>query len=156
MMESTIYGEWRTQSAEETRALGRRVGESAVPGLIVLLDGDLGAGKTVFAKGVAEGLGVSEHVNSPTFTILQVYESGRLPLYHFDVYRIGDPEEMDEIGLDEYLFGRGVCLIEWPEMIADLLPEDCVRVRISRVPGGDFDARQILVVRGTAPPAEGQ
>ena len=111
-----------THSAEETRALAKEMAAGAVPGQIICLDGDLGAGKTVFAQGFAEGLGFSGYVSSPTFTILQVYEGGRLPLYHFDVYRIGDPEEMDEIGWEEYFFGEGVCLIEWSQLIEELIP----------------------------------
>ena len=98
-------------SAEETFAIGRRLAELAQPGDIYALSGDLGVGKTVFTKGFAAGLGITEPVNSPTFTILQIYEGGRLPLYHFDVYRIEEPEEMEEVGLDEYLFGQGVSLI---------------------------------------------
>jgi len=132
-----------TQNAEETYALGREYGAAAKRGTVITLDGDLGAGKTVFAKGFAEGLGVREIVNSPTFTILQVYESGRLPLYHFDVYRIEDPEEMWEVGLQEYLDGDGVCLIEWSEQIEEFLPEDAVRIRIERDPAQGEDYRRI-------------
>ena len=112
----------------------------ALPGEIYALSGDLGAGKTVFAKGFAAGLGITEPVNSPTFTILQIYGGGRLPLYHFDTYRIEDPEEMEEVGLDEYLFGQGVCLIEWAEQIAEMLPESTriVRIRRDMEKGADY------------------
>ena len=112
-----------TNSPEETFALGRKIGENAREGSVFCLSGDLGAGKTVFTQGLAAGLGVSEPVSSPTFTILQVYEGGRCPLYHFDVYRIGDGEEMYELGYEEYFFGEGVCLIEWASRIQEILPD---------------------------------
>ena len=136
---------YRTESPEETFALGRQMGERAEAGQIYTLDGDLGAGKTVFAKGFAEGLGVTEIVNSPTFTILQTYESGRMPLYHFDVYRIGDPEEMDEIGYEDCFYGNGVTLVEWSELIAELLPANAVRIGILRIPGEPENVRRIEV-----------
>lgn len=133
-------------SPEETYAVGERLAVQAQPGEIYALSGDLGVGKTVFTKGFAAGLGIKEPVNSPTFTILQIYEGGRLPLYHFDVYRIEEPEEMEEVGLDEYLFGTGVCLIEWPEQIADCLPEStrvvCIRKDLTR--GTDYRSIEIL------------
>ena len=110
MSEIKIY---ETHSMEETRELGRQMGTAAGPGDVLTLSGDLGVGKTVFTKGFALGIGVTEAVSSPTFTIVQEYHSGRLPLYHFDVYRIGDPEEMDEVGFDDYVYGDGVSLIEW-------------------------------------------
>ena len=132
-------------SPEETFALGRELGEEAQPGEIFCLDGDLGTGKTVFTQGFAAGLGIAEPVNSPTFTIVQVYEEGRLPLYHFDVYRIGEPEEMDEIGYEEYFFGRGVCLIEWASLIGELIPEGARRVRIEKDAEKGFDYRRITV-----------
>ena len=119
-----------TWSPEETFQLGKRLGEQAQPGQIYTLSGDLGVGKTVFTKGVAAGLGIREPVSSPTFTIVQEYYDGRLPLYHFDVYRIEDPEEMEEIGYDDYFFGDGVCLIEWADRIRELLPEHLIRVTI--------------------------
>lgn len=106
-----------TRSPEETFALGEKLGREAKPGQIYTLNGDLGTGKTVFTQGFAAGLGITEPVNSPTFTILQVYEEGRMPFYHFDVYRIGDVEEMDEIGYEDCFYGEGVCLIEWAELI---------------------------------------
>ena len=112
-----------TNSAEETYQLGKQMGEKAGAGEIYCLDGDLGTGKTVFTQGFAAGLGVEGPVNSPTFTILQQYDSGRLPLYHFDVYRIGDVEEMDEIGYEECFYGEGVTLIEWSSLIREILPD---------------------------------
>ena len=136
--------ELETNSESETLAIGRRLGEEASPGDIYLLDGDLGVGKTVLAKGFAEGLGISEPVTSPTFTIVHEYE-GRLPLYHFDVYRIGDPDEMYDIGFDEYLFGDGVCLIEWPERVQELLPDTAVRIVIEKDPENGFDYRRITI-----------
>ncbi|MBQ9061224.1 MAG: tRNA (adenosine(37)-N6)-threonylcarbamoyltransferase complex ATPase subunit type 1 TsaE [Eubacterium sp.] len=136
---------YRTESPDETYELGVKMGQEALPGQIYTLDGDLGAGKTVFAKGFAEGLGVTEIVNSPTFTILQTYESGRLPLYHFDVYRIAEPEEMDEIGYEDCFYGNGVTLVEWAELIDELIPADAVRIRITRVKGEEGNARDIVV-----------
>ena len=121
-----------TYSSEETFELGESLGRKAVPGQIYTLTGDLGTGKTVFAQGFAKGLGVNGYVNSPTFTILQVYEDGRLPLYHFDVYRIGDADEMYDIGFEEYLYGDGVSLIEWAGLIEDLIPENAIRINIKR------------------------
>jgi len=132
-------------SPGETRALAKKLGESAEAGQIYTLDGDLGTGKTVFAKGFAEGLGITEIVNSPTFTIVQSYEGGRLAMHHFDVYRIADPEEMDEIGYEEYFFGDGVCLVEWADQIAGLIPEDAVRVRIEKDPEKGEDYRIITI-----------
>ena len=134
-----------TGSAEETFALGKTIGEAAKPGDILLLRGDLGVGKTVLAQGIAAGLGVQGPVNSPTFTILQEYRDGRLPLYHFDVYRIEEPEEMEEVGFEEYLFGDGVALIEWPERIAELLPEDAVEINIKKELNKGFDYRIIEI-----------
>ncbi|MCD8077109.1 MAG: tRNA (adenosine(37)-N6)-threonylcarbamoyltransferase complex ATPase subunit type 1 TsaE [Lachnospiraceae bacterium] len=139
---------WETYSAEETFQLGKQCGEKARAGEIYCLDGDLGVGKTVFTQGFAAGLGVRGPVNSPTFTILQIYESGRLPLYHFDVYRIGDPEEMDEIGYEEYFFGDGVCLIEWACQIEELLPAVVRRLRIEKDPAKGFDYRRIVLSSG--------
>ena len=107
-----------TNSASETLALGEKLGKAAKPGQIYTLNGDLGVGKTVLTQGFAKGLGITEAVNSPTFTIIQEYTEGRLPFYHFDVYRIGDIEEMEEIGYDDYFFGEGVCLIEWAEPVS--------------------------------------
>ena len=134
-----------TYSPEETFEFGKKLGEEAVPGMIFCLDGDLGAGKTVFAQGFACGLGISEPVNSPTFTIVQVYDEGRLPLYHFDVYRIGDISEMDEAGYEDYFFGEGVCLIEWASVIEELIPGNAVWIRMERDAQKGFDYRKITV-----------
>lgn len=134
-----------TNDAEETYALGKELGEQAAAGAVFTLNGDLGVGKTVFAQGFAEGLGIMEAVNSPTFTILQVYEEGRLPLYHFDVYRIEDPEEMYEVGFDDYLYGQGVCLIEWAEQVAELLPQKRTEITIEKDLTKDFSYRKITI-----------
>lgn len=134
-----------TNSAKETFELGKQLGEKAVPGQIYTLNGDLGTGKTVFTQGVAAGLGIKEPVNSPTFTIVQEYEDGRLPFYHFDVYRIGDIEEMEEIGYDDYFFGKGICLIEWAELIEELLPESIIEITIEKNPEKGFDYRKITI-----------
>lgn len=133
-----------TTSPEETFEVGRQLGLLAKSGDIYTLDGDLGVGKTVFTKGMAKGLGITEHVNSPTFTIVQVYESGRLPFYHFDVYRIGDIEEMDEIGYEDYFFGDGVCIVEWAELIAELIPATAKKIIIEKDLEKDFDYRKIV------------
>lgn len=133
----------RTHSAEETYALGARLGKMAQPGQVYALKGDLGSGKTVLTKGFAAGLGVEEPVTSPTFTILMVHEGGRLPLYHYDVYRISDPDEMDEIGFDEYVYGEGVSLIEWAEKVEELLPPDAFAITIERDRAGGTDDRVI-------------
>ena len=134
-----------TFCAEEPFALGKRIGAAAHPGMVLSLTGDLGTGKTVFTQGVAAGLGIEEAVNSPTFTIVQIYEGGRLPFYHFDVYRIGDIEEMDEIGYEDCFYGEGVCLVEWAELIKELLPADTRRITIEKDPGKGFDYRRITV-----------
>lgn len=134
-----------TWGPEETRAFGKKMGQEARPGQVICLNGDLGVGKTIFTQGFAEGLGISEPVNSPTFTIVQQYDTGRLPLYHFDVYRIGDIEEMEEIGYDDYFFGNGVCLIEWAELIQELLPEQIISVTIEKNPEKGFDYRKIII-----------
>ena len=134
-----------TKNAKETFQLGKKIGEKALPGQIYTLNGDLGVGKTVFTQGVASGLGIREPVNSPTFTILQEYEGGRLPFYHFDVYRIGDIEEMEEIGYDDYFFGEGICLIEWAQLIKEILPENVISVTIEKNPAKDFDYRKITI-----------
>lgn len=134
-----------TNSAKETFLLGEKLGRQAAAGQIYTLNGDLGVGKTVFTQGVAAGLGIAEPVNSPTFTIIQEYEGGRLPFYHFDVYRIGDIEEMEEIGYDDYFFGEGVCLIEWAELIEELLPENIISITIEKKPEKGFDYRKITI-----------
>ncbi len=134
---------FETYSMQETFALGEQVGRTVKPGTVIALVGDLGVGKTVFTQGVAAGLGVSGPVNSPTFTIMQVYEEGRLPFYHFDVYRIGDVEEMDEIGYEDCFYGNGVCLVEWADLIEELLPADVCRVTIEKDLEKGFDYRRI-------------
>lgn len=121
------------------------MGERARAGQVYTLAGDLGVGKTVFTQGFAKGLGVEEHVNSPTFTIVQEYEDGRMPFYHFDVYRIGDIEEMDEIGFEEYIAGEGVCLIEWAILIEEILPEERTEILIEKDLEQGFDFRRITV-----------
>lgn len=136
---------YETYSAQETRALGEKIGRQAAPGEVYTLTGDLGVGKTVFTQGVAKGLGIEESVNSPTFTILQVYEEGRLPFYHFDVYRIGDVEEMEEIGYEDCFYGEGVCLIEWAELISEILPSDCRHITIEKDLQKGFDYRRITI-----------
>lgn len=136
---------YETYSPEETEKIGFQIGEEAKPGTIMALFGDLGVGKTVFTKGLAKGLGITEQVNSPTFTILQVYEEGRLPLYHFDVYRIGDPEEMDEIGYEDYFFGQGVCLVEWANLIEELMPRETISITIEKDPSKGFEYRKITI-----------
>ena len=134
-----------TRSPEETFALGEKLGREAKPGQIYTLNGDLGTGKTVFTQGFASGLGITEPVNSPTFTILQVYEEGLMPFYHFDVYRIGDVEEMDEIGYEDCFYGEGVCLIEWAELIEEILPEKVIVVTIEKDLEQGFDYRKITL-----------
>ena len=134
-----------TETPEETFALGQKIGRAATPGQVYTLTGDLGVGKTVFTQGVASGLGITEPVNSPTFTIVQVYEEGRLPFYHFDVYRIGDIEEMEEIGYDDYFFGEGICLIEWAELIEEILPENRISITIEKDLSRGFDYRRITI-----------
>ena len=130
---------------EDTFSFGEELGKKAVPGEIYALCGDLGVGKTVFTKGLAKGLGITESVCSPTFTIVQIYEEGRIPLYHLDVYRIGDISEMDEIGYEDYFYGDGVCLIEWANLIEELLPERYVEIRIEKNLEKGFDYREITV-----------
>jgi len=134
-----------TNSEQETFLVGRHLGEKAVPGQIFALEGDLGVGKTILTKGLAEGLGITEPVSSPTFTIVQIYEEGRLPLYHFDVYRIGDVEEMEEIGYEDYFYGNGVCLIEWANLIEELLPPQTVFISIEKDLERGFDYRRITM-----------
>ena len=133
---------------EDTFTIGKKLAETVRPGEIYTLNGDLGVGKTVFTKGLAAGLGIKEPVTSPTFTILQEYESGRLPLYHFDVYRIGDPEEMDEIGYEDYFYGCGICLIEWAELIEELIPEEAFAVYIEKDLDKGLDYRRIRIEKG--------
>ena len=134
-----------TFSAEETYKIGEQMGREAKAGDVLCLLGDLGVGKTVFTQGFAAGLGITEPVSSPTFTIVQTYDEGRMPFYHFDVYRIGDIEEMEEIGYDDYFFGEGVCLIEWAELIEELIPEGAISITIEKDLEKGFDYRKITV-----------
>lgn len=132
-------------SAKETYELGRKIGMEARPGMVYALSGDLGVGKTVLTQGVADGLGITEAVNSPTFTIVQVYESGRLPFYHFDVYRIGDVEEMDEIGYEDYFYGEGICFVEWAGIVEEIMPEHTKWITIEKDLTKGFDYRKINI-----------
>lgn len=134
-----------TFTPQETFALGQQIGRECTPGQVYTLIGDLGVGKTVFTQGVASGLEITEPVNSPTFTIVQVYEEGRLPFYHFDVYRIGDVEEMEEIGYEDYFYGEGLCLIEWANLIEEILPEHHSRITIEKDLEKGFDYRRITI-----------
>ena len=134
-----------TFSPEETEEFGIHFGKEAKPGTVCTLIGDLGVGKTVFTKGLAAGLGITEPVSSPTFTIVQVYDEGRLPFYHFDVYRIGDVEEMDEIGYEDYVYGEGVSLIEWANLIEEILPEHFTEIKIEKNLEKGFDYRRISI-----------
>ncbi len=134
-----------TQSPKETFNVGKKLGEHAIPGQVFTLTGDLGVGKTVFTQGLAKGLGIEETVNSPTFTIVQEYDGGRLPFYHFDVYRIGDAEEMEEIGFDDYILGDGVSLIEWADLIREILPEKRTEILIEKDLEQGFDYRRITI-----------
>lgn len=137
-----IYETW---SREETFNIGKKLGEEAIPGQIITLTGDLGVGKTVFTQGFAEGLGIDEPVNSPTFTIVQVYDEGRLPFYHFDVYRIGDIDEMDEIGYEDYFYGDGVSIIEWADLIKEIIPDSAMNITIEKNLANGVDYRKIIV-----------
>ena len=134
-----------SKSAEETFKLGEQIGKEAKPGQVYALLGDLGVGKTVLIQGVAKGLGIDEPVNSPTFTIVQVYESGRLPFYHFDVYRIGDVEEMDEIGYEEYFYGSGVSFVEWANLVEEIMPKETIRITIEKDLEKGFEYRKITI-----------
>ena len=136
---------WDSLSPEDTFAIGEKIGREALPGEVYTLIGDLGVGKTVFTQGVARGLGIQEHVNSPTFTIVQVYDDGRLPFYHFDVYRIGDVEEMEEIGYQDCFYGDGICLIEWANLIEEILPDSYKQITIEKDLGKGFDYRRITL-----------
>jgi len=138
----TVYESF---SEEMTFEIGKKLGEKADKGEIICLEGDLGVGKTVFTKGFAEGLNIEDNIDSPTFTIVQEYTEGRLPLYHFDVYRIGDISEMDEIGYEDYLFGEGVCLIEWASRIEELIPESAIRIIIEKDLSKGFEYRRVVV-----------
>lgn len=141
---------WESFCEKDTAKIGEILAREAKPGEIYLLEGDLGVGKTVFAKGFALGLGITEPITSPTFTIIQEYEQGRLPFYHFDVYRIADEEEMFELGYESYFFGQGVCLIEWASLIQGLLPAECRTIRIEKDLERGFDYRRVELVDGIA------
>ena len=136
---------YETYSAEETSALGEQIGREAKPGSVYTLMGDLGVGKTVFTQGIAKGLGITEPICSPTFTIVQVYEEGRMPFYHFDVYRIADIEEMDEIGYEDYFYGNGLTMIEWANLIEDILPPVRTEIIIEKDMEKGFDYRKITM-----------
>lgn len=138
----TVYESF---SEEMTFNIGKELGKKADKGEIICLEGDLGVGKTVFTKGFAEGLDIEDNIDSPTFTIVQEYLEGRIPLYHFDVYRIGDISEMDEIGYEDYFFGEGVCLIEWASRIEELLPEAAVHIKIEKDLAKGFEYRRVVV-----------
>ena len=134
-----------TRSAEETYNLGVEIGKKATKGQVYTMVGDLGVGKTVFTQGIAKGLGIEDAISSPTFTIVQVYDEGRLPFYHFDVYRIGDISEMDEIGYEDYVYGEGVTLIEWANLIEEILPDTRVCITIEKDLEQGFDYRKITI-----------
>ena len=134
-----------TYNANETFEVGKEIGLNALAGSVYTLIGDLGVGKTVFTQGVAAGLGILEPISSPTFTILQIYEEGRLPFYHFDVYRIGDVEEMEEIGYEDCFYGEGICFIEWANLIEEILPKRYTRVTIEKDLEKGFDYRKITI-----------
>lgn len=137
-------------SPEDTKKIAEEIAKDLKAGDIITLNGDLGAGKTVFSKGIAGGLGVTEEVTSPTFIIMQAYYGGRLPLYHFDVYRLEDPDELLETGAEEYLFGDGVSIIEWAEIIDEILPEDIIKVDIEKNPEKGDDYRRIIIHKGNS------
>ena len=136
-----------SNSEKDTFELGKKIGKEAKPGAVYTLIGDLGVGKTVFTQGVAKGLGIDDIISSPTFTIVQVYEEGRMPFYHFDVYRIGDESEMDEIGYEEYVYGEGISLIEWANLIEGILPDEYIEVEIKKDLSKGFDYRNITMTR---------
>lgn len=136
---------FESTSSQMTFEFAKKMGEKLKSGDVLCLDGDLGVGKTVFTKGVAAGLGIKDDVSSPTFTLIQEYYGGRLPLYHFDVYRIDGPWDMDDLGYEEYFYGEGVCLVEWGSMIKELFPENTIYVRIEKDLEKGFDYRKITV-----------
>ncbi len=136
---------YESYSTQDTFQIGENLGKKCKPGEVYCLLGDLGVGKTVFTQGFAKGLGIKEPVNSPTFTIVQVYEEGNMPFYHFDVYRIGDIEEMDELGYEDYFYGQGVCLIEWASLIKEILPENVRVITIEKQLEKGFDYRRITL-----------
>ena len=140
-----VYMEFESFSPEDTVRFAMEMGEKATPGQVICLNGDLGVGKTLFSQGFAKGLGVRDIVNSPTFTIVHQYDDGRLPFYHFDVYRIGGIDEMYEIGFTEMVYGNGVSLIEWADQISEILPEHYTKITIEKHLDKGFDYRKIIV-----------
>lgn len=144
-MKEKMMKEFKTFSQEETIEIGKALGRLLNTGDIVCINGDLGTGKTVFTNGIAKSLGIKEHITSPTFTIVNEY-SGRVPFYHFDVYRISDSEEMFEIGFEEYLYGEGIVVIEWADIIKDILPTEVIQVTIQKNLELGIDARIIEIV----------
>ena len=134
-----------THSEEETLKSAMAFAKNIKPGSIICLDGDLGVGKSVFARGFARGLGITEPVTSPTFTLVQIYEGGRLNMYHFDVYRIGDPSEMYDIGYEDYFYSDGVCLVEWASLILELIPDYAIKVSIEKDISKGYDYRKITI-----------
>lgn len=142
-----ILRQWESNSVEDTFEIGRQLASESSAGDVYCLDGDLGTGKTVFAQGFGAGLDIEEPINSPTFTILKEYHDGRLPLYHFDVYRIGSEDEMDEIGYYDAIDGNGVCLIEWSQLIQDILPKSCYRITIEKDTAKGFDYRNVTLTK---------
>ncbi len=132
---------------EDTFEIGKELGNKALAGQVYTLIGDLGVGKTVFTQGFAAGLEIDDYVNSPTFTIIQEYEDGRLPLYHFDVYRIGDVSEMDELGYEDYFYGDGVCLVEWADLVREVIPPEAIRIEIEKDLDKGFDYRRIRILQ---------
>ncbi len=138
-------GEYLTNAPEETFLLAKRLSEEAGPGEVILLEGELGAGKTLFAQGFAAGLGITDIVASPTFTILQIHASGRIPLYHFDLYRLQEEEEFFAIGGDEYFDGKGICLMEWALQFSRIIPAPFTLVRIEKLYERGDEARRILI-----------
>lgn len=134
-----------TYSAEETFQIGKKIGQDAKPGQVYTLVGDLGVGKTVLTQGVAAGLEITEPICSPTFTIVQIYETGRMPFYHFDVYRIGDVDEMDEVGYEDCIYGEGVCMIEWADLISEILPSHYAEITIQKDLSRGLDYRKITI-----------
>ena len=136
---------YESYSAEETAQIGTDIALQAKPGSVYALVGELGAGKTVLTQGIAKGLGITEPIVSPTFTIVQIYEGGRMPFYHFDVYRIGDLEEMEEIGYEDCFYGEGVTLVEWANLVEELLPSDYQQITIEKDLEKGFDFRRITI-----------
>lgn len=137
--------EYVTNGEGETEELGRRLGQALEPGAVIAFTGDLGAGKTAFTRGLARGLDIPDRVTSPTFTIVNEYEGGRLPLFHFDMYRLGSADELFDIGWEDYLARGGVCAVEWSENVEDALEENTIRVDIRR---GDTDQQRCISIQG--------